>query len=172
MTAQTDFRRRSVLEAATAEFGDRGLHAASTREIALRAGISEAYLFRLFPTKRRLFLDALEHGSAEALGMLARAEGGSDGPLAALSAAWVRICRDGEHRLVALQCFAAGTFDPELMDAAREHMRRLEALLRERSGASEPEVRDVIAQGLLAALRASCASGDAGRAEGGGHPPS
>ena len=158
MSAQTDSRRRSVLEAATVEFGDRGLHAARTREIALRAGISEAYLFRLFPTKRRLFLDALEHGSAHALELLARAEAGSDGPLAAMSAAWVRICRDGEHRLVALQCFATGVFDSELRDAARKHLRRLEALLRERSEASELEARDVIAQGLLAAVHAGCAS--------------
>ena len=49
-------RRELVLEAAMAEFAVHGLAGTSTEEVARRAGISQPYLFRLFPTKKALFL--------------------------------------------------------------------------------------------------------------------
>ena len=56
-TRQTaDERREAVLEAANVEFALRGLHGASTDAIARRAGISQPYLFRLFGSKKELFL--------------------------------------------------------------------------------------------------------------------
>jgi AcrR family transcriptional regulator len=48
-------RRRELLAAAIGVFAERG-YAAPTAVIAQRAGISEAYLYRLFTTKRQLFL--------------------------------------------------------------------------------------------------------------------
>ena len=38
------------------EFAERGLHGTSTEEIARRAGISQPYLFRLFGTKKELYM--------------------------------------------------------------------------------------------------------------------
>src|SRR5580704_1580028 len=49
-------RRESVLDAAVAEFARGGLAGTSTETIAARAGISQPYLFRLFPTKKALFI--------------------------------------------------------------------------------------------------------------------
>jgi AcrR family transcriptional regulator len=48
-------RRDDILEAAMVEFAERGLHGASTEEIAKRAGISQPYVFRLFGPKKDLF---------------------------------------------------------------------------------------------------------------------
>src|SRR5256885_16271087 len=53
-------RREMVLEAAVAEFGAHGLAGTSTEDVARQAGISQPYLFRLFPTKKALFLALLE----------------------------------------------------------------------------------------------------------------
>jgi AcrR family transcriptional regulator len=53
-------RRAAVLEAAAAEFALAGLAGTSTDDIARRAGISQPYLFRLFRTKKELFLAAVE----------------------------------------------------------------------------------------------------------------
>ncbi|MGH3200366.1 MAG: helix-turn-helix domain-containing protein, partial [Streptosporangiaceae bacterium] len=39
-----------VLQAAVPEFAVHGLSGASTEDVARRAGISQPYLFRLFPT--------------------------------------------------------------------------------------------------------------------------
>src|SRR6266540_4551711 len=50
-----DERRDQVLDAAVAEFGERGYHAASTASIAKRAGISQPYIYALFADKTELF---------------------------------------------------------------------------------------------------------------------
>src|SRR6266436_3605970 len=53
-------RREAVLAAAVTEFAARGLAGTSTEDVARRAGISQPYLFRLFPTKKALFLALVE----------------------------------------------------------------------------------------------------------------
>ena len=50
-------RKQEILAAAREEFALHGLHGASTDAIARRAGISQPYLFRLFGTKKELFLE-------------------------------------------------------------------------------------------------------------------
>src|SRR5262249_61058391 len=55
-----DERRGSVLEAALVEFAARGMDGTSTEHVAQRAGISQPYLFRLFPTKKALFIALVE----------------------------------------------------------------------------------------------------------------
>ena len=49
-----------------------GLHGASTEDIAAAAGISQPYLFRLFGTKKELFLATVERCMAETAGDLPR----------------------------------------------------------------------------------------------------
>src|ERR687897_3947619 len=49
-------RREEILEVAVRHFAIGGLHGTSTESIAREAGISQPYLFRLFKTKRDLFL--------------------------------------------------------------------------------------------------------------------
>src|SRR5438876_8527406 len=53
-------RRTEVLQAAVAEFALHGLHGTSTEMIARRIGISQPYIFRLFPSKKELFLAAID----------------------------------------------------------------------------------------------------------------
>jgi AcrR family transcriptional regulator len=55
-----DERREEVLRAAMKVMGTRGLYGTPTMDIARAAGISQAYLFRLFPTKLGLFLAVVE----------------------------------------------------------------------------------------------------------------
>src|SRR6266566_6120885 len=53
-------RRAEVLQAAVAEFALHGLHGTSTEMIAKRIGISQPYVFRLFASKKELFLAAID----------------------------------------------------------------------------------------------------------------
>src|SRR5437660_1116738 len=46
----------STVEAAHAEFAISGYHGATTARIATRAGISQSYVYALFPSKKDLFL--------------------------------------------------------------------------------------------------------------------
>ena len=51
-----DDRKEGLLEAAHAEFATSGYHGATTAQIAKRAGISQSYVYALFPSKKDLFL--------------------------------------------------------------------------------------------------------------------
>jgi len=57
-------RDDQILEAARDLFLDRGF-GISTAEIAARAGVSEGTLFKRFPTKAHLFLEAMDMGSVD-----------------------------------------------------------------------------------------------------------
>src|SRR2546423_11869536 len=49
-------RREEIVEIAFRHFAEGGFHGTSTEAIARESGISQPYLFRLFRTKRELFL--------------------------------------------------------------------------------------------------------------------
>ncbi|MGH2370920.1 MAG: TetR/AcrR family transcriptional regulator [Chloroflexota bacterium] len=51
-------RRESVIRAAMIEFGRGGYDGTSTAAIAKRVGVSQPYLFRLYPNKRAIFTAA------------------------------------------------------------------------------------------------------------------
>ena len=54
-------RRVDVLEPAREVFAEHGLSGASTDAIARKAGISQPYLFRLFGTKKELYLESVRY---------------------------------------------------------------------------------------------------------------
>ncbi len=51
-----DQRRAQLLDAAVVEFAERGYQGTRTADIAARAGVSQPYVYALFPDKRSLFL--------------------------------------------------------------------------------------------------------------------
>jgi AcrR family transcriptional regulator len=73
-----DARREAILEAARPVFGGRGYHAATTREIAAAAGVSEALLYQHFPGKSDLFLAVVERCAADLEARLKSALEGDD----------------------------------------------------------------------------------------------
>lgn len=52
-------RREIVTRAAIAEFAIAGYHGTTTAAIARRLGVTQPYLFRLFPDKKAIFVTAL-----------------------------------------------------------------------------------------------------------------
>src|SRR5204863_476321 len=54
-----DQRREEILVAAFDEFAEHGLHGTSTDVIARKAGVSQPYVFRLFGTKKELYLESV-----------------------------------------------------------------------------------------------------------------
>src|SRR2546428_6198879 len=53
-------RQASIIAAAASLFAQKGFNGTKTREIAKTAGISEALLFRYFPTKRVLYAKIID----------------------------------------------------------------------------------------------------------------
>src|SRR5579864_661762 len=72
-------RKDDVLEAAMIEFAERGLEGTSTEDIARRAGISQPYLFRLFGTKKELYIASVTRCFRETLELFQRSAEGLRG---------------------------------------------------------------------------------------------
>ncbi|MGH7927966.1 MAG: helix-turn-helix domain-containing protein [Candidatus Binatia bacterium] len=62
-----DERRNAIVEAATKVFAENGFHGTTTRELAKAAGVSEALLYKHFPSKESLFSAMLATGANGAL---------------------------------------------------------------------------------------------------------
>lgn len=154
-------RREEILEAAEHGFAARGLHGTPTMEIARAAGISQAYLFRLFPTKAELFIGLVERCNARVLrtfaGAAEAARAAGEPVLPAMGRAYVGLLGDRDLLLNQLNAHAACD-DPAIRDEVRRGFAELVELVERVSGASAEEVRDFFAQGMLlnvlAAMRA------------------
>src|SRR2546426_134491 len=75
-------RRDEIVDAAFAEFAVTGLYGTSTEAIARRAGVSQPYLFRLFGTKKELFIAAVNRCFRTTLETFMRAAEGRQGEAA------------------------------------------------------------------------------------------
>jgi AcrR family transcriptional regulator len=63
-------RRQQILEAALDVFAEQGLEGATTKEIAVRAGVTPGLIYFYFPGKEELFFAAFEHQARQAFGQL------------------------------------------------------------------------------------------------------
>ncbi|MFD7613283.1 TetR/AcrR family transcriptional regulator [Streptomyces sp. NPDC059828] len=95
-------RRESVIRAAMTEFAHGGYAGTSTEAIAKRVGVSQPYLFRLFPGKKAIFLAAVQRCMAEMRGVFEEASEGLEGDEAehAMAAAYTRIIDEHPERLL------------------------------------------------------------------------
>jgi AcrR family transcriptional regulator len=154
-------RREAILRAAERVFADRGLHGTPTLDIAKAAGISQAYLFRLFPTKTELFIALAQrcnervHRAFAAAAARARASG--EEVLPAMGRAYMELLADRDLLLVQLHSHAASD-DPAIRAEMRRCFARLVELVERESGADGPAVQRFFAHGMLlnvlAAMRA------------------
>ncbi|MHC3475101.1 TetR/AcrR family transcriptional regulator [Streptomyces sp. 7R007] len=103
-------RRESVILAAIAEFAQNGYYGTSTEAIAKRVGVSQPYLFRLFPGKKAIFLAAAERCVEDMRRMFEKAAEGLRGEEAmqAMAAAYSRLIAEQPERLrMQLQTYLA-----------------------------------------------------------------
>jgi AcrR family transcriptional regulator len=73
MRKSAEVRREEILAVAMEHFAEGGYHGTSTEVIAKQAGISQPYLFRLFRTKRELFLACDDRACEKVLDAFRRA---------------------------------------------------------------------------------------------------
>jgi AcrR family transcriptional regulator len=151
-TRQTaDERRTAVLAAAISEFARSGFAGTSTETIAARAGISQPYLFRLFGTKKDLFVATYDLVGDRIIDGLTRASEGLEGDEAreAMGTAYLELMQDPELLQVQLHGFAAAPGDPDIARSCRRTFEVLQKVVVERTGLSEEELRDFFAMGML-----------------------
>ena len=144
-------RKDAVLEAALVEFAEKGYAGTSTEDIAARAGISQPYLFRLFGTKKGLYIASVSRCFRETLELFQRAAEGLRGQeaLHAMGEAYMEALQNDKLRLRAqMQSYAAAD-DPEIRAVVRAGYGDLVSYVRRVSGADWPELWSFFAAGML-----------------------
>ena len=149
MSAQE--RRETVIRAAVAEFAEGGLHGTSTEAIARRVGVSQPYLFRLFPTKKAIFLAAAERCFNRVEAAFRDAAEGKVGEdaLHAMGKAYNGLLDDRQMLTMQLQIWAAACQDEEIRQVSRDRFRRLAALAEELTGAGSLELMQFFTTGMF-----------------------
>ena len=149
-------RREAILEAARLEFASTGFHGTSTETIAERAGISQPYLFRLFGTKKELFVASVRRCFRETLETFQRAAEGKRGEdaLKAMGEAYMGLLDDRSRLLAQMQAYASCD-DPEIQAVVREGYGDLFTWTERVSGLTPARLSDFFAKGMLLNVVAS-----------------
>jgi AcrR family transcriptional regulator len=132
-------------------FGDHGYVGATTDQVARAAGVSQPYVVRMFGSKERLFLEALERAVARLRAVFRAAIADTANPLGVherVGRAYVDLVSDRGLLLTMMHAFVLGS-DPVIGRAARECFLSVYTLLRQEAGFSPDEVHGFLAQGML-----------------------
>jgi AcrR family transcriptional regulator len=151
-----DERREEILAVALEEFGEHGLDGTSTDTIARKAGISQPYLFRLFGTKKELYLESVRRCLRETLELFEEATDGLHGEeaLKAIGEAYRGLLKDRIRLRAQMQAYA-DCDDDEVRQVVRDGFGRLVEHVERVSGAEPDRIRDFFAFGMLLNVFAS-----------------
>lgn len=143
-------RRAQVLGIAAGEFADHGLHGASIDAVAHEAGITQAYVFRMFGTKKALFLELVGAAFDRFSDGMAHAAAGSRGldALRLMGSQYSESLADRTTLLLQLQGFAA-CGDPEVRDLVRARLAHMWDTVARLSGLDPVTVKSFLAFGML-----------------------
>jgi AcrR family transcriptional regulator len=142
-------RREALIEAAITEFALKGLHGTAIEDIARRVGISQPYVFRLFGTKKDLFIAASDRVYDRIVALFTDAAGTGDGDvLKSMALGYFQLLSHREELLMLLQMFAAAG-DPEVQRAVGARYQELFDRVQEAARTGPDEVRAFFAQGML-----------------------
>ncbi len=150
-------RRESVIRAATTEFARGGYYGTSTEAIAKRVGVSQPYLFRLFPGKKAIFLAAAESCVEDTIRIFREASEGLEGEeaLHAMADAYTKVIAVRPELLtMQMQMYAAvgaaeQEGDHEFGEAVRAGWMRLWDTVHLPLGADIGETTTFLAYGML-----------------------
>ena len=143
-------RREAILEAAMAEFALGGLHGTATEDIARRAGITQPYVFRLFGTKKALYLETIERcfDRVQRAFEVAAAAAEPSEKLQAMARAYGPLLLDRSLLLGQMHSYADCS-DPDVQAVVRRRYGELWEWVERASGAAPEEVREFFSKGML-----------------------
>jgi len=146
-----DERRELVVRAALTEFARGGLAGTSTESVAKRAGISQPYIFRLFATKKDLFIAVVTSCYDRVYKAFLAAADGKTGTEAieAMGLAYGVLLQDRDLLLAQMHAYTASADDPEIRAATRDGYRRLWLLVERASGLPAEEIVRFFSVGML-----------------------
>jgi AcrR family transcriptional regulator len=149
-------RRAALIEAAVHEFAHGGLHGTPVDRIARRVGVAQPYVFSLFPSKRDLFLAAVERGFELTAETFTRAAAEFDPETAppdadvllAMGAAYVELLSTHRDFLMLQHQAYAACDDEVIRDRVRACYARLIAHIEDLSGADSERIDEFFRYGM------------------------
>ncbi|OIK00152.1 TetR family transcriptional regulator [Streptomyces colonosanans] len=149
-------RRESVIRAAIAEFAQKGYFGTSTEAIAKRVGVSQPYLFRLFPNKKAIFAAASRRCMEDTCKVFEEAAQGLGGEeaLHAMANAYTRLAEHPERLQMQMQTYVTvaaveAEGDHEFGEAVRAGWMKLWETVHLPLGADEKDTTMFLAYGML-----------------------
>lgn len=141
-------RRAEIDAVAVTAFADRGYYGTTTAEVAAAAGISQAYLYKLYPDKTAIFVAAIDHVSDRLADMHQR-NLRERGATAALHAAGEVVAIDPPLTRFLMHAGCAAVV-PEIADAVRQCYAKQYAIYRAAGDVDDAMIRRYFADSLLA----------------------
>jgi AcrR family transcriptional regulator len=154
--SDSDTRREAIVEAAMVAFAKAGFASTPVTAVAAGAGISQAYVFKLFPTKEELFVAAVERCYERIEETLERSAAAAEGRspdeiLDQMGEGYADLIAD--RTIIMIQVHAQGASDiPAIREVVRRGLARIVRFTKQRSGASDDAVQRFIAFGQLCHL--------------------
>lgn len=147
-------RREQILDAASVVFGERGYAGGTTDAIAKQAGVSQAYVVRMFGGKENLFRAAAQRAAARiiesfrtTIAQFTGDEAPHDKSLA-LAVGYHRLIADRGLLLTLLHLFSLG-HDPTFGPLARECFLEVYRVTRDEAGMEPEEASLFFSRGML-----------------------
>jgi len=145
-------RRATVMRTAIGAFAARGYYGTTTTEVAQHAGISQAYLYRLFPDKESLFVAVVNHCAERVMQCLAdgaaRVQSGDpEAVLLAMGDAYALLIADRNLLMVLMQAKCAAS-EPAIGEAIRACYAEAVEYVRAASDGSEAQIQTFFVQGF------------------------
>jgi AcrR family transcriptional regulator len=149
-------RRDALIEAAVHEFAHGGLHGTPVDRIARRVGVAQPYVFSLFPSKRDLFVAAVERGFELVADTFTRAaaefDPGTAPPdtdvLKAMGDAYVELLASNRDYLMLQHQSYAACDDDVIRERVRHQYARLVAHVERLSGAEPERIDEFFRHGM------------------------
>ncbi len=151
MRKSAEERREEILAVAMRHFAEGGYHGTSTEVIARESGISQPYLFRLFRTKKELFLACGDRACDHVLDAFRRAAAGAEPGerLHAMGKAYVHELLPDRHAILMLMQSYAAVADPEIQEHVRSKYAEIVIAVTELSGAGPDQTWSFFGEGML-----------------------
>jgi AcrR family transcriptional regulator len=143
-------RREEIVAIAFRHFAEGGYNGTSTEAIAREAGISQPYLFRLFRTKKELFLACSDRCFAQVADVFRRAiEGVPEGErMMAMGHAYEQELLPNRYALM-FQMQAYSTAEPEIRAHVRHEYIELTGIAAELAGVPRDDMWHFFAHGMM-----------------------
>ena len=144
-------RREEIIHAAVARFGMTGLHGTSTEAIARDVGVSQPYLFRLFGTKKQMFIEAVRWGFDHTVERFREAgEAASDrhDAFKRMGMVYTELIADRRYLGIQLQAYAT-TDDAEIRTVVEDGFGRLVVEIVRHTDASPAQLAVFLGRGML-----------------------